>query len=321
MKDLHIKHKFLISALSLGVLIFLGLFIWALLEVRTLEQQDAGLVERYLYDEEVVIISPRDTGSVFLSRDPTDWTQDIEEYDEEPIILPVQRTLFQYVQVIDGCEHDFSGECLNVRSGPGTDFPIVNRLRNGIILKVGGLVERDEEGWYKITFDEWLRYPERVSTDWYISANYVRVLLDEGDKDVWTNDNEELEQEKPEKRIVVIRSEQMLYAYEGEDLFMQEPISTGLELTPTPRGEFTIFRKTPSRYMQGPLPGISTRYWDLPGVPWNLYFTHGGAVIHGTYWHNDFGQPASAGCVNIRPDKAEELYKWAELGTKVVIRD
>lgn len=73
-----------------------------------------------------------------------------------------------------------------------------------------------------------------------------------------------------------------------------------MELSPTPKGEFIIFRKTPSRYMQGPIPEITgSNYYDLPGVPWNLYFTHGGAVIHGAYWHTSFGEEYSHGCVNL----------------------
>jgi len=74
--------------------------------------------------------------------------------------------------------------------------------------------------------------------------------------------------------------------------------------------------------MQGPLPNIpSDDYYDLPGVPWNLYFTNGGAVIHGAYWHNSFGSPYSHGCVNLSPEDAEKIYNWAPLGTKVIVSD
>jgi lipoprotein-anchoring transpeptidase ErfK/SrfK len=94
-----------------------------------------------------------------------------------------------------------------------------------------------------------------------------------------------------------------------------------LLLTPTPRGTFTIYKKTPSRYMQGPLPGISDQYYDLPGVPWTLYFTQEGAAIHGAYWHNNFGQRWSHGCVNVSLTEAETLYRWADVGTQVIVRD
>lgn len=253
----------------------------------------------YLESEEAVVIPP-------------------ENDNDTSIILPIEKTLFEYIEVTDGCGPHFEGDCLLVRSGPGSDYPIVSRLRNGMVLKVGGKIERDGETWYKIVFDEWLRYPERMATDWFVAAPYVTILYDEGDRTVW----EHTYSTTSLKRIVVDRSEQKLYAYEDDKIFMETAISTGLELTPTPRGTFTIFKKTPSRYMQGPLPGLKDQqYYDLPGVPWNLYFTDGGAVIHGAYWHNSFGRPYSHGCVNLPPATAHELYTWAELGTHVIVQD
>lgn len=235
----------------------------------------------------------------------------------EKEVAPIDEVRFQYVEVIDGCGPYFDGECLVVRTGPGTDFPVTHHLRNGVVLKVDGRVERENRVWYKIVFDEWLRYPERLQGDWYIAADYVRVLYDEGDKTISENGRS-----GNQKRIVVDRSEQKLYAYDGEELFLETSISTGLELTPTPRGTFEVFKKTPSRYMQGPLPWlVDQQVYDLPGVPWNLYFTEQGAVIHGAYWHDKFGKQYSHGCVNMLPAEAETLYTWAELGTEVVVQD
>lgn len=251
----------------------------------------------FLKDEEVVVIEPQTEG-------------------EKEVALPVEKPLFEYVEVTDGCGVHFEGECLNVRSGPGTEYPVVAHLRNGIVLKINGMVERDGALWFKIVFDETLRYPERVKGDWYVSADYVEVLLNEGNKTIWDDGKA-----TTTKEIVVNRTEQKLYAYEDGVLYMEVPISTGLELTPTPRGEFTIFKKTPSRYMQGPIPGVANQYYDMPGVPWNLYFTHGGSVIHGAYWHDSFGRTYSHGCVNLKPDDARTLYGWSELGTKVIVKD
>ncbi|MDP2695854.1 MAG: L,D-transpeptidase family protein [bacterium] len=233
----------------------------------------------------------------------------------EEIILPIEKVLFEYIEVVDSCDAYFVGTCLNVRSGPGEDYEKIARLRIGAVLKVGGQVERDGRVWYKIVFDEWIRYPERIEDDWYVAADYVIALLDEGVQNLTARSD------KTNKKIIVSRLEQKLYAYDGDELFIEESISTGLELTPTPRGIFTVFKKTPSRYMQGPIPGISEKYYDLPGVPWNLYFTSQGAVIHGTYWHQNFGKPSSNGCVNLIPSKAKELYAWADVGTKVIVQD
>ncbi len=222
----------------------------------------------------------------------------------------------QYLEVTDSCGAHFGGECLRVRSGPGTDFPVVASLRNGMVLKIDKTIVTDGVAWHKIIFDEWLRYPERHKGDWYIAGTYVTIV------DAY--DTQEISSTTPPttKSILVDRSEQRLYAYDGEVLFMSATTSTGLDSTPTPRGIFTVYRKTPSRYMQGPLPNInSDDYYDLPGVPWNLYFTDGGAVIHGAYWHDKFGTKYSHGCVNLNPTDARTIFEWAELGTTVTVRD
>jgi hypothetical protein len=235
-----------------------------------------------------------------------------------PVTVPLPDPAhFHYIEVIDGCGPYYdTGVCVNMRSGPGTEYPAVERLRTGVVLKVEDTLVQGGHSWYKIIFDGALRYPERVAGDWYVAANADAVLPLENIGD------EELTKDTPltNKRIVVDLSQEVLYAYDGDVLFMQEAISTGLELTPTPLGTFKVYKKTPSRYMQGPIPEVSDQYYDLPGVPWNLYFTYGGAVIHGAYWHDHFGQVWSHGCVNLPPQKAKELYLWADVGTSVTVK-
>lgn len=233
------------------------------------------------------------------------------------VIPDNNKTLAIFIQVTDGCQAYFQGECLRVRSGPGTSFPAVYKLRNGVVLKTSESKIVDGITWYKITFDEWLRYPDRLGGSWWIAGDYVKVIRDIG---TITTENSPVNSSTT-KEIIVDRSDQKLYAYENGQIFMTATTSTGLKSTPTPRGIFHIYKKTPSRYMQGPLPGVSDQYYDLPGVPWNLYFSEEGAVIHGAYWHNSFGTPYSHGCVNLEIDDAYKLYNWAELGVKVTVRD
>jgi lipoprotein-anchoring transpeptidase ErfK/SrfK len=204
-----------------------------------------------------------------------------------------------------------------MRSGPGVEFPVVMPLRTGVVLKVvSSTVAGDGRIWHKLGFDGWIRYPERVVGDWYVAAEYVRLFEDAGLRETTNGINP-----SSTKRIIIDRSENTLYAYEGDALFMRELISIGLEFTPTPRGIFSVYKKMPQSYMQGPIPDISDQYYDLPGVPWNLYFTYQGGAIHGAYWHNSFGQPWSHGCVNLPPEQAKKLYAWADLGTPVTVQD
>lgn len=225
---------------------------------------------------------------------------------------------FHYIEIINGCGISYdTTPCVSMRSGPSVSAEKVARLRTGLVLKVEDVtVQGEEHEWYKIIFDGEIRYPERVDGDWYVAVDplSIRKFEDVGDIELTKNSP------KTDKRIVVDISSETLYAYDGESLFMKELISTGLEFTPTPNGSFTVFRKTPSRYMQGPIEGVSDQYYDLPGVPWNLYFTTGGAVIHGAYWHNHFGEPWSHGCVNLSPENAQKLYNWADIRTSVHVK-
>lgn len=228
------------------------------------------------------------------------------------------KKLLGYIEVTDSCGPYFESACLNVRSEPKVDSKVVTKLRNGMILRVEKEVTLNGEKWYKISFkDEWLRYDDRLGKDWYISAKYVTFFFDKGIEEVPVN----TATTSNTKVIIVDLSDQKLYAYENKKIFMEQSVSTGIEIYRTPRGVFHIYKKTPSRYMQGPIEGVNDDYYDLPGVPWNLYFTEQGTVIHGAYWHNEFGKKRSSGCVNVPPEKAKELYNWAELGTLVIVRD
>lgn len=230
--------------------------------------------------------------------------------------VPEQTGLNEYIQVVDSCGPYFTGVCVNMRSGPGVEYPVVMKLRNNMVLKVADTVEEGGRTWYKIGFDGEIHYPERVIGDWYVVADYVRLFRDAGEIRTTRGMNA-----TSTKRIVIDLTKEILYAYDGDTLFIQKPISSGLELTPTPLGKFWVYRKTPDSYMQGPIPGLSDQYYDLPGVPWNLYFTRDGGAIHGAYWHDHFGQPWSHGCVNLPPVQAEILYEWADLGTPVTVHN
>lgn len=228
----------------------------------------------------------------------------------------IDLSLSPYVEVVDSCGPYWNGgPCVNMRSGPGTQYPILLRLRKGIVLKVADATTTAQGKWYSVFVDDVLQHPERVFSDWYVSADTVQLFYDDGDHALRSG------VATTTKHILVDLSDEMLYAFDGNTLFMSQAISRGLDKTPTPIGTFKVLRKTPSRYMQGPIPGVSDEYYDLPGVPWNLYFTADGAAIHGTYWHDHFGQPWSHGCVNLPPDKAKELYAWAPVGTIVTVQE
>lgn len=118
-----------------------------------------------------------------------------------------------------------------------------------------------------------------------------------------------------DKWIDVNVTDQTISAYQGATLLKTLKVSTGLPRTPTVLGQFKIYRKYPAVRMTGGTPGID--YYDLPNVPWTMFFYQGYA-IHGTYWHTNFGHPMSHGCVNLPTPEAKWFYEWAPSGTLVV---
>jgi hypothetical protein len=114
---------------------------------------------------------------------------------------------------------------------------------------------------------------------------------------------------RPDKQILIDRQAQTLSCLEGSNEVFKTRISTGHHSTPTPRGEFHVLYKRHARRMT--VLDIEDPY-DLPGVPFTVYFTWSGVAIHGTYWHNDYGRVHSHGCVNLLPADAKWVFRWAE---------
>ena len=107
-----------------------------------------------------------------------------------------------------------------------------------------------------------------------------------------------------EKWIEVNVTTQQVTAWEGNVPVMTFVASTGLPSTPTILGEYHIYWKLKSTLMVGP------NYY-LPDVPHTMYF-YGSYALHGTYWHSNFGQPMSHGCVNLSNENAQKLFEWAD---------
>lgn len=111
-----------------------------------------------------------------------------------------------------------------------------------------------------------------------------------------------------EKWIEVSLPEQKVRAWEGNNLVMEFPVSSG-KWAPTPTGTFNIWYKTRNQTMSGGSKELGT-YYALSNVPNNLFF-HLGYAIHGAYWHNNFGHPMSHGCVNAPLSNAAQIFEWA----------
>lgn len=119
-----------------------------------------------------------------------------------------------------------------------------------------------------------------------------------------------------DKRVVVDVGwgVQMLSCYEGNSEVYFCRVSSGQEdgstpLSPFPSPGFQIWRKLFSLHMGG---NTASGSWDVPAVGWTSLFVGEGVAIHSTYWHNNFGEPMSHGCVNVSPDDAKWIFRWTQ---------
>lgn len=116
-----------------------------------------------------------------------------------------------------------------------------------------------------------------------------------------------------ERWINVDLGSQTLTAYEGDTLVFTTRISSGTSSHPTVTGLFRVWLRYERQTMNGYLLGYN---YYIENVPYVMYFYRDYA-LHGAYWHNNFGQPMSHGCVNLSPDDAAWLFHWSSYGTVV----
>jgi len=132
------------------------------------------------------------------------------------------------------------------------------------------------------------------------------------------------------KWVDVSIAEQRLTPYHGATPISSTLVSTGLDPNATETGMFHVRLKYPLQDMKGftsttgevvavgddgaPVDAVAYAVADVPNV---LYFNMQGEALHGAYWHNNFGERMSHGCVNLPLDFAAWMYGWAPLGTGV----
>jgi len=157
----------------------------------------------------------------------------------------------------------------------------------------------DGSKWYVLLDD-------KFRVNYYVRAEHVRLMTPEELAPLSPNVS------NADKRVEVRLSDQMVLAYEKNNLVFATRAATGGRLRSgtytTPDGDFMTFHKRPTRHMAAG--DIAASGFDLPGVPWVLYITKSGISFHGTYWHNDFGRPRSHGCINLTPQAAKWLFRW-----------
>lgn len=186
---------------------------------------------------------------------------------------------------------------ISVREGVGFVFKPKLRYYYGTTHWVDQIIQDDADGSY------WYRIYDRLDKKFFYLPSYcLRIVPDEELAPISPNVAPE------DKHIYVDLTSQTLIAYEGDTPVITSLIASGWGGTPTPTGTFHTYHKAPSVHMTDGA-GDSANY-DLPGVPWVSFFTGNGDAFHGAYWHNDFGDPRSHGCINLPDSVAKFIYLW-----------
>lgn len=108
--------------------------------------------------------------------------------------------------------------------------------------------------------------------------------------------------------ILIDINEKTLYLLDetGRRVIKTYPIASGKDVTPSPIGTWTVISK-------GRWGGAFGARWIGLNVPWGRY------GIHGTNKPNSIGSSASHGCIRMLNKDIEELYKYINVGMRIVI--
>jgi len=160
-------------------------------------------------------------------------------------------------------------------------------------------VLQDGKIWYVLLDD-------KFEQQYFVPAEHIRLIPDDELAPLSPNIPE------ADKRVEVRLNDQLVLAYEKDNLVFATRAATGGRLRSgtytTPTGNYITNHKRPTRHMAAG--DLASNGFDLPGVPWVIYFKENGTSFHGTYWHNDYGRPRSHGCINLTPQAAKWLYRW-----------
>lgn len=289
-------------------------------EVKARPELDSQTVGE-LY-EDAVVAWLREVVGKNLYRTNQRWVETPEGYIWSPYLQPVRNLPNSSIKSLPDTSLG-AGIWVEV-SVPYVDLELDNpparspgyqdRLKSGLPLRLYysqivwiDQVRTDTEGqtWYRVNE----KYGSYGDILWGVAQAFRPITSDEMSP---------ISPDVDEKRVVVDISSQTLSCYEGKTEVHFTRISSGalynfagekVDVWATPIGKFPIWRKLVSLHMSG---GTTGGGWDLPGIGWTSLFVGSGVAIHSTFWHNNFGEPMSRGCVNARPEDAKWIFRWTQ---------
>ncbi|MBM4374987.1 MAG: L,D-transpeptidase [Deltaproteobacteria bacterium] len=217
---------------------------------------------------------------------------------------------------------------VGTRLGSGVELPIAwarTRARPRYRRLDDGRFLRSEQDWQPRSFEALTGREEARDGRRYLETRALDgAWLDAADATVVTRREERPRGVRPgEKWLVVSITQGTLVAYDDATPVYATLISPGQGGVPrrggdhvrdstTPLGSYRITFKDRASTMSPNTDGTpddeARRFW-IADVPFTQYFSAPFA-IHASYWHESFGEPMSAGCINASPSDAEWLFDW-----------
>ena len=185
-------------------------------------------------------------------------------------------------------------------------------LYYGTVHWVIGVLEEGPDGqpWYTVQ-------DQLLPITYIVPATHLRLIPDEEIAPI--SPEVPFENKRIEVSLYDPTSAQTLTCYEYDKVVLHTTISSGLPTpnlgangisTLTPTGDKRIEVKMPSKHMGNGSLEAGIDSYELLGVPWCSFFTDQGHAFHGTYWHDNFGNQMSHGCINMRTEEAKWLFRW-----------
>lgn len=243
------------------------------------------------------------------------WVETPNGYVWSPLVQSVRNDPNQPVDQLPG-EGDARGMWVEV-TVPYVDLILANPSPIG--PRVSYLIENNLP--YRLYYSQVIWVDDIRSTENGVEYHVRELHGSYGDhfwataeafRPVMPEDLAPISPEVENKSILVDLNRQTLSCFEeGREVYFCR-ISSGRfgEETETPTGDFLrVFWKLISVHMSaGSAAGAG---YDLSGIGWPTFIATGGIAIHGTYWHNNFGERTSAGCVNARTEDAKFVSRWS----------
>ena len=114
---------------------------------------------------------------------------------------------------------------------------------------------------------------------------------------------------KPQGPLIIAVSidQQKVRVYDGNGLFAESPVSTGMKGHSTPMGVFSVIQKNKMHrsniYSGAPMPYMQR-------ITWSGVAMHAGVLP---------GYPASHGCIRMPMAFAVKMWNWTRMGARVII--